>query len=112
MGEDLGQKLADASEGDHLSVTADGETYSGLVTEAKRYKGSIDAMGMIESGEATVYLDLDADTIDRYDLPGSELKVHAKEPGHLQWRQPTASLYNPEDGEYDEIGDATDIRVD
>jgi hypothetical protein len=111
MSDELGQIVADLSEGQTVDVCVGETEYAGEVIDAKRYKGSKDAIGMIEKGEATVIISLDPDTLEKVDNSKTNLKIHVVEVGHFQWRVPEATLIDPKTEDTVDLGEVTAIEV-
>ncbi|OYR54523.1 hypothetical protein [Halorubrum halodurans] len=111
MSERIGEQLTRLSRGDPIGVTVEGDRYEGDVVGTKRWLCELNH-GFMESGEIRIRVELDAETVDRHELPGAYVRIVATENAPRSWDVPRASSYDPvEDEVVTELGSVTAIDV-
>lgn len=111
MTEQIGEKLTDLNRGDSVTVTIDGDHYKGEITDTKRWKCELN-QGFMESGSIAIYLELDAESVERHDLSENHLLVTATENVPRDWDVPKVSVYNhTEDERIAVLGDVSEFQI-
>jgi hypothetical protein len=109
MSEPLGEQLTQLNRGDSVAVTVEDAQYCGEVIEVKRWMCELN-QGFMESGGISIRIELDADTLSRYKLPGEYIMIAATENVPQSWDVPQASVDEPiEDETAADLGTVTEL---
>lgn len=111
MPESLGEQLTQLNYGDSVAVTVEDAKYVGEVIEIKRWMCELN-QGFMESGEISIRIELDAETLNRHELPGEYISITATEDVPQSWDVPQASVFEPIENETAaDLGTVTELET-
>lgn len=111
MSESLGEQLAQLKRGDSVAVTVEDAQYGGEVIEIKRWMCELN-QGFMESGEISIRIELDTETLSRHELPGEYISITATENVPQSWDIPQASVYKSIENETAaDLGTVTELET-
>ena len=111
MPESLGEQLTQLNYGDSVAVTVEDAQYGGEVIEIKRWMCDLN-QGFMESGEISIRIELDAETLSRHELPEEYILITATENVPQSWDVPQASVYEPIGNETaTDLGTVTELKT-
>lgn len=110
MSGQIGEKLPDLDQGDSIAVVVNGIRYEGRVADTERWKCELNR-GFMEDGAMHVYVELNAETVDKHNLSSGYLLISATENVPHDWDVPRASIYNIDEDELiTSLGDVADLE--
>jgi hypothetical protein len=111
MSESIGEQLIKLNRGDSVAVLVEDTQYDGEVDEIKRWRCELN-QGFMESGEISIRIELDAETLSRHELSSEYISITATENVPQSWDVPQVSVYEPIENEIvTDLGTVTEVEI-